>query len=316
MFGWETHLGHLTRRRHDGEPRGALDRRPTRARAKPSSPRSQAHYTHSRISARARLAFETLPDDRRGRHGRRSARAALEARRRRHRRRDARHDGGRLGGSAAGDPGAARPLRLPPARRCRLRRLLRARDEPGADARAAYDCLARPIRSSSIRTSTACNPTAAAACSFAIRRSGASTGTIRRTRISARTSCTSARSPSSARAPARRRSRCGRRSGCFRWCAAASSRMLHACRAAALEFHAHLKDDARYIVAFPPELDIVVWARARRPLRNPPPARGKSSKGRKSRTAPRAGGVARGLLRQSLGCRWHGHGPALRTDET
>jgi hypothetical protein len=36
--------------------------------------------------------------------------------------------------------------------------------------------------------------------------------------------------------------------------------MLHDCRAAALEFHAHVKDDARYIAAFPPELDIVVWA--------------------------------------------------------
>ncbi len=35
---------------------------------------------------------------------------------------------------------------------------------------------------------------------------------------------------------------------------------LHDCRAAALEFHGHLSKDPRFIPAFPPELDIVVWA--------------------------------------------------------
>jgi tyrosine decarboxylase / aspartate 1-decarboxylase len=38
------------------------------------------------------------------------------------------------------------------------------------------------------------------------------------------------------------------------------ARMLHDCRAAALEFHAGLARDARFVTAFPPELDIVVWA--------------------------------------------------------
>jgi tyrosine decarboxylase / aspartate 1-decarboxylase len=38
------------------------------------------------------------------------------------------------------------------------------------------------------------------------------------------------------------------------------ARMLHDCRAAAVEFHATLADDERFIPAFPPELDIVVWA--------------------------------------------------------
>jgi len=38
------------------------------------------------------------------------------------------------------------------------------------------------------------------------------------------------------------------------------ARMLHDCRAAALEFHSTLADDERFIPAFPPELDIVVWA--------------------------------------------------------
>ncbi len=38
------------------------------------------------------------------------------------------------------------------------------------------------------------------------------------------------------------------------------ARMLHECRAAALEFHSTLADDGRLIPAFPPELDIVAWA--------------------------------------------------------
>ncbi len=38
------------------------------------------------------------------------------------------------------------------------------------------------------------------------------------------------------------------------------ARMLQDCRAAALDFHAELAKDARFITAFPPELDIVVWA--------------------------------------------------------
>ena len=36
--------------------------------------------------------------------------------------------------------------------------------------------------------------------------------------------------------------------------------MLEACRAAALDLHARLAADPRFVVAFPPELDIVVWA--------------------------------------------------------
>jgi tyrosine decarboxylase / aspartate 1-decarboxylase len=36
--------------------------------------------------------------------------------------------------------------------------------------------------------------------------------------------------------------------------------MLEDCRAAALEFHARLAKDPRFLPAFPPELDIVVWA--------------------------------------------------------
>ncbi len=38
------------------------------------------------------------------------------------------------------------------------------------------------------------------------------------------------------------------------------ARMLQNCRTAALDFHALLSADGRFIVAFPPELDIVVWA--------------------------------------------------------
>ncbi|HXJ15430.1 MAG TPA: aminotransferase class I/II-fold pyridoxal phosphate-dependent enzyme [Candidatus Limnocylindrales bacterium] len=38
------------------------------------------------------------------------------------------------------------------------------------------------------------------------------------------------------------------------------ARMLEDCRAAALDFHHRLKKDARFVTAFPPELDIVVFA--------------------------------------------------------
>jgi glutamate/tyrosine decarboxylase-like PLP-dependent enzyme len=40
----------------------------------------------------------------------------------------------------------------------------------------------------------------------------------------------------------------------------AFARMLEDCRAAALDFHARLSRDPRFLPAFPPELDIVVWA--------------------------------------------------------
>jgi len=52
------------------------------------------------------------------------------------------------------------------------------------------------------------------------------------------------------------------------------ARMLHDCRAAALEFHATLADDERFIPAFPPELDIVAWAvRAKTPAESSARAR-------------------------------------------
>jgi len=52
------------------------------------------------------------------------------------------------------------------------------------------------------------------------------------------------------------------------------ARMLHDCRTAALEFHATLADDERFIPAFPPELDIVAWAvRAKTPAESSARAR-------------------------------------------
>ncbi len=82
------------------------------------------------------------------------------------------------------------------------------------------------------------------------------------------------------------------------------ARMLHDCRAAALEFHAGLASDERFIVAFPPELDIVVWAvRAKTRRRVLCPARANLRARRTGRPAPRPGGTACGLLRRPLGRR-------------
>ena len=78
-----------------------------------------------------------------------------------------------------------------------------ALDEP---ARRAF-AVDRPgrLHRRSIRTSTACSPTAAAACSSATQRWAASTSTIRPTPISLPSNCTWARSAWSARAPEPRR---------------------------------------------------------------------------------------------------------------
>ena len=201
----------------------------------------------------------------------------LAARRRRHRRRDAGNDGDGLGGSAPGDPRAARAPRLPAARRRRVRRLLRPRGQPRARARARRSTgSARPTRSSSIRTSTGCSRTAAAACSSATRRSAASTSTTRPTRTSARRSSTWARSASSARGRERPRWRSGRRSGFLPL--ERGGRI----RARALDCRARRGARAARRSApgtpgsragFEPELDIVVW------LARAPSARGRPRHG-------------------------------------
>ena len=88
-------------------------------------------------------------------------------------------------------------------------RLLADAAEPLVDPGAVHGGRRRATRSSSIRTSTACSPTAAVRCCSPTRPSAGSTSTSRPTPTSPPTSCTSARSASSAPAPARPRRRCG-----------------------------------------------------------------------------------------------------------
>ena len=60
--------------------------------------------------------------------------------------------------------------------------------------------------------------------------------------------------------PAHPRWRFGPRNVCCRWSGAESSPPARASRDAALQFARRLSNDARWLVPFPPELDIVVWA--------------------------------------------------------
>ena len=324
MFGWEDAPRPPLRRRHDGQPRGAVGRRAARARARRSSRRRRRTTRTAASAACSASRSRTIPCDRRGRHGRRRARAAARAGRRRHGRRDAWARRRR-----------ARSIRSPRSWRCAtrhgfraarrrgLRRLLRPRGQPRrAGARAPSTGSARRTRSSSIRTSTASSPTAAAACSSAIRRSAASTSTTRPTRTSARPSCTWARSASSARGPGAARWRSGRRmrllplepGGEF-------ARRLRDSRAAALALHAKLA--ARRAVP----AGLRARARHRRlggrarasASAASALARGDLRRGRAARPAPRARRAARRLLRPR-GRRHrarprHGHLPALGADE-
>ena len=199
------------RERHDRQPRGAVGR----ARAAPGQGgrlQRQAHYTHSRMCgvlgrarARAIAADARGPDRPRRARGRAARPAAI--------------------GTVVRRP--ARPAlgavdRVDEALALRERYGVRLHvdaayggfftllADTGARARARRSSRSpSATRSSSIRTSTACSPTAAARCCSATRRSGGSTSTTRPTPTSRRRSCTSARSASSARAPARRRPRCG-----------------------------------------------------------------------------------------------------------
>ena len=291
MFGWERPPRAPLRRRHDGQPRGAVGRAAGFARQRRRSPRRRRTTRTRGICGVLGLAVRgdrVRPARPHGRSTRSSAR--LGARRRRHRRRDARHHGDRLGRSAAGDPRAA--ARGTASASTSTRRTAATsgsgRKPRAGDARAPSTASARPTRSSSIRTSTGCSPTAAAACCSATRRSAASTSTTRRTPTSARPSCTSARSASSARGPgaaavalwatqrllplvARRRVRARRSS---------------AGREAALALHRRLRPTALRAGASRPELDIVVWAaRAPPASESAPRARARDlRRGRAART--------------------------------
>jgi tyrosine decarboxylase/aspartate 1-decarboxylase len=78
MFGWETHLGHLT----SGGTMANLEALWIGGQLHPGTTvvaSSQAHYTHGRISNVLKLPFEAIPCDRKGRMDPAALRARLDA---------------------------------------------------------------------------------------------------------------------------------------------------------------------------------------------------------------------------------------------
>ncbi len=78
MFGWQTHLGHLT----GGGTMANLEALWVAGRLSPGRKivaSEQAHYTHSRISAVLGLDFQSVPCDRRGRMDVEALKKALDA---------------------------------------------------------------------------------------------------------------------------------------------------------------------------------------------------------------------------------------------
>jgi len=260
MFGWDTHLGHLT----SGGTMANLEALWIAGELKPGAAilaSSQAHYTHGRISAVLKLPFESVPVDRSGRMDLAALEKRLAA-------------GGvgtvvaTLGTTAVGsvDP---------------LPEILELRDRYGfrlhADcayggyyvlagnlaprARAAFDHI---DEADSIVIDPHKHGLQPYGCGCVLFRDPA-VGTHYRhdspyTYFSSKElhlgeiSLECSRPGAAAVALwATQRLLPLERGGGF-------ARMLEDCRAAALAFHDALAKDARFFTAFPPELDIVVWA--------------------------------------------------------
>jgi len=260
MFGWETHLGHLA----SGGTMANLEALWIAGQLKPGATvlaSSQAHYTHSRIGAVLKLPFEPIAVDRYGRMDLAALERRLEAG-------DVGTVVATLGTTAVGsvDP-------LPEILALRKRHGFRLHadcayggyyvlaDSLAAPARAAYDRLADV---DSIVIDPHKHGLQPYGCGCVLFRDPA-VGTHYRhdspyTYFSSKDlhlgeiSLECSRPGAAAVALwATQRLYPLVRGGEF-------ARMLEDCRAAALEFHALLAKDARFITAFPPELDIVVWA--------------------------------------------------------
>lgn len=260
MFGWDTHLGHLT----GGGTMANLEALWVAGQVRPDDvvlASSQAHYTHSRISAVLKLPFEPVACDRFGRMDL----AALEDRLKR---------GGvgtvvaTLGTTATGsvDP-------LPEILALRERHGFRLHADCAyggyytlasslaPPARAAFDSLAS---ADSIVIDPHKHGLQPYGCGCVLFRDPAvgkhyrhespytyfSSGDLHLGEISLECS-----RPGAAAVAlwATQRLLPLARGGEF-------AGMLDTCRASALKLHARLAADARFFAAFPPELDIVVWA--------------------------------------------------------
>jgi tyrosine decarboxylase / aspartate 1-decarboxylase len=260
MFGWETHLGHLA----SGGTMANLEALWIAGELAPGAAvvaSTQAHYTHARVSAVLKLPFESVPCDRLGRMDATALERRLKA-------------GGvgtvvaTLGTTATGsvDP-------LPDILALRERYGFRLHadcayggyyvlaDNLGREARAAFDRLGeadsividphkhglqpygcgcvlfrdpavgRHYRHDSPYTYFSSNELHLGEITLECSRPGAAAVALWATQKLLPLA----------------------RGGEF-------ARMLSDCRAAALEFHRALEADARFVTAFAPELDIVVWA--------------------------------------------------------
>lgn len=260
MFGWDTHLGHLT----GGGTMANLEALWVAGQVRPNEvvlASSQAHYTHSRISGVLKLPFEPVPCDPLGRMDL----AALEDR--------LKHGGvgtvvATLGTTATG---SVDPLQEILALRERHGFRLHADCAYGGyytlasnltpPARAAIDCLGSV---DSIVIDPHKHGLQPYGCGCVLFRDPAvgkyykhespytyfTSGDLHLGEISLECS-----RPGAAAVAlwATQRLLPLVRGGEF-------AGMLDTCRATALTLHARLAADARFIVAYPPELDIVVWA--------------------------------------------------------
>ncbi len=260
MFGWETHLGHLT----GGGTMANLEALWIAGELKPGATvlaSSQAHYTHGRISGVLKLPFESVPVDRSGRMDLAALERRLQA-------------GGvgtvvaTLGTTAVGsvDP-------LPEILALRERHGFRLHadcayggyyvlaDNLAPGARAAFDRIAE---ADSIVIDPHKHGLQPYGCGCVLFRDPAVGSHYRHdspyTYFSSmelhlgEISLECSRPGAAAVALwATQRLLPLARGGEF-------ARMLQDCRAAALTLHSELAKDARFITAFPPELDIVVWA--------------------------------------------------------
>ncbi|MGH8242216.1 MAG: pyridoxal phosphate-dependent decarboxylase family protein [Steroidobacteraceae bacterium] len=260
MFGWETHLGHLT----SGGTMANLEALWIAGELKPGSTvlaSAQAHYTHGRVSAVLKLPFESIPTDGRGRMDAGPLEQRLKA-------------GGvgtvvaTLGTTAVG---SVDPLPEILALRDRYGFRLHAdcayggyyvlADNLDAPARAAFDALGQVDSIVIDPHKHGLQPYGCGCVLFRDTKVGShyrhdspytyfSSKELHLGEISLECS-----RPGAAAVAlwATQRLFPLERGGAF-------AKMLEDCRAAALEFHALLAADARFISAFVPELDIVVWA--------------------------------------------------------
>ena len=258
---------------------------------------SQAHYTHGRIGGVLGLPFEAVACDAPRAHGRGRARAAARAGRRRHGRRDDGHDGDGIGRSAARDPGARASVTASactPTRRTAATSA--SRTTSATPARRAFD---RVGEADSIVIDPHKHGLQPYGCGCVLFRDPAVGRLYKHDSPYTYFSSTELHLGEISLECSRPGGERGGALGDDAPAAAREGRRVRAdgcptSRQAALALHAKLAADARFLPAFAPELDIVVWAvRAASAGAASARARARLRRGGAPRPAPRARGAAR-----------------------